>query len=273
LSSKILLSGFLRCPCGANLLVISRRRASGPRRFWVCSTAHHRGITRCANSKPIPFEPLTQAVVGTFKENFLNPVAIGKLLALELAERAASPDATKAEATQIRRDLGKLDREIPRLVEALATGTGPIAPLTEALQAREDQRVELRGRLETLEATSRAAEEFDLPAWLEETRELLEETRDLLEASPEAGRQLLRRFLVKPVTVRPDPAGGWIYETEGRFIAAELTKLVAEADIVMSKRDVPTEDRTIQGRIDGPGGGSPVGVPPGGTPAPGPARR
>jgi site-specific DNA recombinase len=257
LFSKILLSGFLRCgTCGANLITVNR--SGGTKKMWICSTAHRRGKTRCANTRAIPFDPLTQAVTETFRENFLNPVAIGQLLAHELAERSAAPDAAKAEIAQIRADLAKVERELPRLVEAVAVGTDPVPALMEAIQIREDRRVALSARLEALENVTRAADEFDVESWLVETRELLADTRNLLEANPAAGRQLLRRCLVKPVIVSPDSAGGWTYETEGRFIAAELAKVVEGADVVMlGKRGVPVDERRVRGHIPSPLSGVP----------------
>ena len=63
-----------------------------------------------------------------------------------------------------------------------------------------------------------------MAAWIEETRELLADTRNVLEADPEAGRQMLRRCLSKPLTITP--AGeGWTFSGEGRFVQSDIREI------------------------------------------------
>jgi Recombinase zinc beta ribbon domain/Recombinase len=95
LVSQYLLSGLLRCSCGGNMIVTSRTGRGGAKKYWICTTAHHRGKDICANVKGVPYEPLTQAVIDTFKENFFNPIALGKMLWHEIQRQQEAPQAAQ----------------------------------------------------------------------------------------------------------------------------------------------------------------------------------
>ena len=117
LISNHLLAGFLRCgTCGGNLVATARSGRGGVKKYWICTTAHTRGREACANVKGIPYEVLTDAVVTEFKQNFLNPVALGQLLMRELEARTAAPQAAKEEAESLQSvgNISTLHRREPR---------------------------------------------------------------------------------------------------------------------------------------------------------------
>ena len=117
LPSVLTLAGFLRCgTCGGNLVATARSGRGGVKKYWICTTAHTRGREACANVKGIPYEVLADAVVTEFKQNFLNPVALGQLLMRELEARTAAPQAAKEEAESLQSvgNISTLHRREPR---------------------------------------------------------------------------------------------------------------------------------------------------------------
>ena len=259
---RYLLSGFLRCGvCGGNLIVSKRcNQKKQPGKdmkawaYWICTTAHHRGRDICANSAGVPYERLTDAVVTLFKETIFNPVSLGTLLARELEEKSKAPEETKAELANLKRDLGRLEAETARLVEAIASGTGEVAPLADRVRANEGRKRDLLAQIEHLDGLHQAAKDFDVSEWFAETSELLADTRNLLEADAEAGRHLLRRCLRKPLKVTPDGQGGWTFEGEGWFAPKELRRVIERtgSDIILPApgRGLRLENRELQGRIE-----------------------
>ena len=91
------------------------------------------------------------------------------------------------------------DSRVPRLVAA----GGDIPALVTAMQNKQRQRETAAATVDRLEGLEKAAEGFDVGAWVEETRELLEDLLDTLEADPVAGRGCLRDLLTSPVVVAP----------------------------------------------------------------------
>ena len=285
LLSQYLLSGFLRCGvCGGNMIVTSRSgQRGGVKKYFICTTAHHRGSQICANIKGVPYHELTYEVIETFKRTIFNPTVLAEMLSAELAARAAAPNAVKEEADGIRREVTKLEREIARALEIALAGSDEVTAVAEALRAKEREKSALQAKLEHLDGLQKVAEAFDPVAWMREMSELLsdvhaafalvknplanvepenesdrrrlaDQNRRLAEANQrktEAARRILRVCLPSPLRVSPDPAGGWIFEGEGRF----------------TEGDVRTEVRRIQGHLgssDRPGNPDPPKmVPPG----------
>ena len=111
------------------------------------------------------------------------------------------------------------------------------------LRAKERQKADLSAKLEHLDGLQQASESFDPVAWMKEMSDLLGDLHkvfqvfevlpgateadrrrvgDLNRHTSESGRRILRVCLPRPLLVSPDPAGGWIYEGEGRFSAGDL---------------------------------------------------
>jgi hypothetical protein len=87
--------------------------------------------------------------------------------------------------------------------------------------------------VDRLEGLEKAAEGFDVGAWVEETRELLEDLLDTLEADAVAGRGCLRDLLTSPVVVAP------VLNDAGRCVAWDYLGCGAL-------------DRVLAGRLPGP---------------------
>src|SRR5262245_18370178 len=106
-------------------------------------------------------------------------------------------DAYSAAADEV----AALEREVGRLTDAIAMGTGDLGPLVEALQARQARRAEL------LEASRRAAKFSSTPksrkAIEGAVRERLTDWRSLLTRNVQDARQLLRQVLSGPLKFTP----------------------------------------------------------------------
>jgi hypothetical protein len=228
LVSQYVLSGFLRCGvCDGNLIVTTRSgKRGGVKKYWICTTAHHRrGV--CSNVKGIPFEPLTEAVIETFKETIFNKAVLGQMLADKLAELSKAPNAVKEEAEALRKELTKVERELARGAELALAGAGDVVVIAEALRVKERQKIELQAKLEHLDGLQQAAVEFDPVAWMAEMSALLADLHTGFGLNPEAGRRILRICLPRPLRVSSDGKGGWDYEGEGRFMASDLRAVMA----------------------------------------------
>ncbi len=222
LESNYLLSGFLKCGlCGGNLVVI--RRTGKQRRtklVFVCG-AHRTGA--CSNKYEIGLNEITEAILGHFKQEFLHPAALGKLLMQEWKDRAEEPERIATERKAVESALRGIETKLQNLVNAVAAG-GDAKPLVVAIKKLEQERADLHAKLEHLQGLDQAREDFDLATWLEEIKEVLADLKGTLEGAPQAGRQIIRRLLDGPITVTPrtDSAGGLIFEYAGvgRFDSA-----------------------------------------------------
>jgi len=132
-----LLSGFLGCGiCGGNMFVCPRAGKRGKAQlYYVCTTHHKRGNTRCTNHHGVPYAEITQAVVDHFSKRFLTPDVLRQFLEEERASRA--PEAIAAERETLSADLRRLDAEIQRLVEAVTSGAGSVTTLVDTMKAKQ----------------------------------------------------------------------------------------------------------------------------------------
>ena len=218
LISRHLLTGFLRCGvCGGGMFVAPRvSKVDGkPQLYYLCTSKHKTGARSCTNRYALPYEQITGAVLGHFRQDFLRPEVIGGLLMNEMERQREDPAAAANERQAAQADVRKLDRELAQLAEAVAAG-GDIPALVTAMQGKQRQRDTAAARLEHLDGLEKAAEGWDVVAWVEETRELLEDLQNTLEADPVAGRGCLRELLTTPIVVAPalDEAGrciAWDY--------------------------------------------------------------
>ncbi len=122
------------------------------------------------------------------------------------------------------------------------------------MTSREADRRALQAKLEHLDGLAiEAGQPFDVVAWLDETRELFDNLRDTLEADPAAGRQVLRRLLVGPVTVTPRVEDGRLYvDFAGTSTYAEYASSLAAGsppDLVIGAPAVRLVSQPVTGRI------------------------
>jgi len=229
LLSRHLLSGFLRCGvCGGNMFVMPRSGKRGkPQLYYVCTTHHKRGNTRCTNRHGVPYEELTTTLLGHFRKDFLHPATLGRLFMAEFMESKRRPDVIAAQREELTTEVRQRDQELTRLTAAVTAGAGDVRAVVEAMKRAQRLRDDAAARLEHLDGLSADEESFDLAEWLAETRELFSDLQGTLEADPVAGRHVLRALLTTPLTITPvDDGRAFQYLGQGaldRLLTGEIT--------------------------------------------------
>ena len=187
-----------------------------PRLYYVCTTHHKRGNTRCTNRHGVPYEAITEAILGHFKHDFLNPVTLGALLVGEWERQRAEPEERKAQRETLQREVKRLDQELARLTEAVTLG-GEVRALVDAMKAKQRQRDDTAARLEHLDGLAEVTEDFDEVEWFYQTKAILTDLQFTLESDPVAGRHIVRWLLPEPITVTPvETPEGVVWEYLGR---------------------------------------------------------
>ena len=224
LESKYLLSGLLVCgKCGAAMHATKRTSLRGaPAFYYVCRTHRVRGELICANSFSAPMARLHEAVAHAFKRDVLTPSIIEDAIARAIERHLAGAGQAATERQGILAELGKLETELGRFTEAIATGEA-LPSLLDAIKVRERRRADLKARLEHLEGLERAAGSWNRTTFAESLRGALADWRGILEGNPVQARQILRKLLVGRLilspTVRED---GRYYEIAGKVSYGRL---------------------------------------------------
>ena len=173
-------------------------------------------------------------------------MTVGQLLVNEFERRRTAPDAIRDECDGLAADVKRLDAEIRRLVDAVASGGASVPALVEQMQDKQRAHDAAAARIAQLDALD-TPDDFDVVEWLEETRELFDDLRGTLSADPAAGRQVLKWLVTGPIRATPCPDGGWTFEGTASF--AKYTDTAA--DLVMGYAQRP-EKQTLRGDVGRP---------------------
>jgi len=119
-----------------------------PQLYYLCTSKHKTGARSCTNRYALPYEQITEALVGHFREDFLRPEVLGGLLMNEIDRQRQDPAAAESERQAVQADVKRLDRELAQLAQEVAAG-GDIPALVTTMQNKQRQR-------ETAAATSTA---------------------------------------------------------------------------------------------------------------------
>jgi hypothetical protein len=107
-------------------------------------------------------------------------------------------------ADDLEAEARKVEAEIARLVDALATGASEA--VTAGIRERERRLRDLRAQAEHLDGLSRAPQ-LDQAEVAAELRRRLDDWKGLLKAEPVKARQILRRLVVRRLKFTPTPEG------------------------------------------------------------------
>jgi DNA invertase Pin-like site-specific DNA recombinase len=214
-----MLSGLLRCgSCGSGMATNGRDKSGRVR--IRCSAATESGT--CPDAKTFYLDTVESAVLSGLKAELHSPKVIAEYVRTYLEERKRLAASSNAKRQRLEQQLGQLNREIERLVDAIAKGHGDpsvLGPRSTALDA-ERKRIS-----EELRNEPPAAKEVALhPAILKRYEELLGRLEEALAKGASAGDGEAAeaiRDLVDTVTVFRDPArpGGAAVEIAGRLNA------------------------------------------------------
>ncbi|MGO8918164.1 MAG: recombinase family protein [Stellaceae bacterium] len=214
-----ILSGLLRCgACGAGMSTNGKDR-SGRIRIR-CSAATESGT--CRDSKTFYLKTVESAVLAGLKAEMRHPSVIAEYVQTYHEERKRLAAAADAKRYRLERRLGALNREIDRLIDAIAKGHGDPAVLGPRSTALNEERKQVATELSAEPSTTDIISLH--PATLARYEQQLAHLQDPLSQGVSAGdaeAAAAIRDLVETVTVFRDPSrpGSVAVEIVGRLNA------------------------------------------------------
>ena len=212
-----LLSGLLRCgSCGAGMSTNGKDKSG---RIRVrCSAAAESGT--CPDPKTFYLASIESAVLSGLRAEMRHPMVVAEYVKAYHEERKRLIGASRSQRLSITRRLGELDREIDRLVDAIAKGLGDPAVLGPKATILNEERKRLRAEFEAAPDTPEViALHPTILARYEKQLASLQEclATSVLSGELEAAKAI--RDLVESVTVSRDEAklGGVVVEIKGRL--------------------------------------------------------
>ncbi len=203
---KHVLSGLLRCACGASF---EAQGASYGRRkggVYVCSAARRKGRAVCASEVHLPAAETERRILDAVERQLLDANLFGDVL--DVAVERLTREAPERGALSTERE--RLDRELCNLGLAVANG-GDVPTIVAEIRKRETRKAEI-DRVLTRPVVDRDGLRRALEAKLEEWKRLLR-------SRPTHGQTVLRHLLDGPITIgapkgdsvtweaQPDPWG------------------------------------------------------------------
>jgi site-specific DNA recombinase len=216
--TKYLLTGLLRCRCGAG--IEARTRKQGGRRvlYYGCSAYHRKGKTVCNNRITLQGAVLEATVLRELVDRVLRPAVIDEVV--RNAERVWVEEEEPDDPAKLKAELARIDRELKNLLQAVAT-SGEFRSLHDAIAERESQRTTLRARIQLHETHRPSLEALHehFPRTCAEWRKTLTDRISLGEASG-----LLRKLIVCKLECSPafaaDGSGYYVVTGEGTLRGA-----------------------------------------------------
>lgn len=203
------LSGLIRCgECGGNVTIVVRGR-------WGC--ARHREAGTCPNGKRIATEELAGRVLSGLQEQLLAPEAVSLLVREYRAQREQQLRRTKRDRASAEQRVAALDAGIARLVEAIADGTADLPEVRAAIQARRDEREQVRADLAEFDAGNVIALHPQIAdAYRQRIKSL---ALSLAEGGQDDAIAQQIRGLIESVVLRPRDSDGCSIEVIGSLAA------------------------------------------------------
>jgi site-specific DNA recombinase len=214
-----MLSGLLRCgSCGAGMSTSGKDKSLRTR--IRCSAATESGT--CRDGKTFYLATVESAVLSGLESEMRHPSVIAEYVRTYHEERKRLAAQSNAKRVHLELRLGEINREIDRLVDAIAKGHGDPAILGPRSSLLDEERRKITGDL-SVEPT--ASDVISLhPAVLARYEQQLVQLQDALSKGINAGDSEATeaiRDLVETVTVFRDPSrpGGVTVEIAGRLTA------------------------------------------------------
>jgi hypothetical protein len=145
---------------------------------------------------PLPMAAADHEVLEKFREVVLDSeIVAGAIEDAIHALRPADDDALAGRRRVLAAELQQVDAQLQHYAEAIAT-VGPIAAVTEALKAREAQRVRLSEQLAALDAArTEARQPFSAARLRKDLRRRIDDWRSLLCRQTPQARQILTKLI------------------------------------------------------------------------------
>jgi DNA invertase Pin-like site-specific DNA recombinase len=234
-----LLSGLLRCECGARVSIFGGK---GESRSYACS-AHKRNPALCGNGLTISKAKIERSVIGALRHELSAPDLVARMtrrLAERLRSKASGGDA---ELRQARTALAKADEKLRNLLALVEAGLASSRAVAERIATAEAERDAAAAHLAEFEARPKPADVIPSPAAVRAHVEALDR---VLTTDIDRGREFLRRH-VGTVTLTPQSDGPRpFYRASGRLFFSAIdpkTEQVAGAGFEPATRRQPAEPR------------------------------
>ncbi len=202
-----LLTGLLRCSCGAHMVGFSARGRNRTHYYYSCTKQNHEGGKYSCDARRIPAEPLEEAVIEWIADIGREVEAREKIVERALEMLAGVSKKLKQEEELLQRQQQKTRGDITKLLEVLKTlGAKGLESVESELRRLEsedrqlDDRIkELRSGQEPMDRLSRDARSF-LASW--------EDVGDVLDAATDEERGIILRHYIDVLEIKPDDAKG-----------------------------------------------------------------
>lgn len=197
--SKYLLTGLARCGhCGGSMYIKKQKVGKVRIHVYGCTSYHRRGSSVCKNSLEVPMALADRAITDALLRDVVNPAVLQRIVDRALVK--AQPRDTSADLARLTEQVRGLEREIDRLVSAIAVA-GDVPALAEAIRNRQAEREARKVELASLQrpAVDMTSLHRALLARVEEWRALLPQQKQ--------GRVILRKLLAgSPIVMTPTRA-------------------------------------------------------------------
>jgi site-specific DNA recombinase len=204
-AGKYLLTGLVSCGiCGGALTVRTRTHGTGRLALYGCLTHHTKGPRVCSNRMLVRQWDAEHAILETVKHDLLRPDVLDEAIGRVVDH--LDPEATDRETTGLETERTRIDAELRRLADAIASAGSDLPALVQAVQDREHERATLQARLEELAARRQLAR-LDRSRLDKDLRERLTDWQGLIQQQPQQARQGLRKLLEGRLVFAPTADG------------------------------------------------------------------
>lgn len=208
---KKLLSGLVTCgQCGGGMVVIGDGK-------WGCGNARKRGT--CSNRRTMDNPGLERRVLAGLERELLSPDRVAAAVRVYREERLRLDRENAGTARRAKARTAELDRQIKRLVAAIAAGAGDVPEVVARLRAAREERQQLEQAAQHAESARVIALH---PGVAEAYRQSVAQLAQMLAGDATDQRQAREalRGLVNQVILTPIEDGrGMTIELEGRLAA------------------------------------------------------
>ncbi len=190
-----LLSGLLRCQCGAHMVGASAHGRTDKNYYYVCTRQQHEGGKYSCQSSRIPAEALENALIGRISEIGRMVEARDRIVQEALSCLGGEAVRLREEEDLARRRLSQVRADIGRLVEVLKNlGARGLASVQSELERLEDEEGQMKKNL-----TEIAKRQAPVERVSDDARSFLETWQDIGEllgsATPEERMQILQHYI------------------------------------------------------------------------------
>jgi site-specific DNA recombinase len=200
-SRRYLLTGLLRCQCGAHMVGAAAHGRNGVYRYYICTRQNHEGGKSSCQAPRLPADALEFALLERVRELGSVAEARDRIVRQALECIDGESQRLKDEEEIVRRQAAKVRADINRLLEVLKTlGTKGLPSVQDELGRLEQEETELRQRRQEL-----SDRQVPLARVSDEARRFVETWKDvgeLLDQATPDERHLILQHYIEVVELR-----------------------------------------------------------------------